>query len=602
MTLSDQQALDIISNRPNKRLITQGQKYTEKLLMHIKGVGIDKYIDRIEAFEKEDIIKIRKKYAVSNKAMFTRVNRPVDKVYSAKGGSVYYNLGEDASNRLKDYLSNLAEGYTIKQWLETFYMPATGYDPMGLIMMEMDAAGNPYPTYKSILDIFEYLPRNRNVEYIIFKLDPEGINLPVKSDPDRPVPQGDGDARLIQAVKEGDGSAAELYRVVDDMFDRIVKVKDGVLIDVGDTYPNYWGKVPASIISNIYDPVLSMFISTEDAIIELADQFLREGSVKNIIKNYHGFPRAWEYQSACPQCKGTKVLNGRPCDYCKGSGIKSQSFPEETIRIPVPQSTDQPKLAPDLGGYITPPIDGINLYTDELELLEDIIFETKWGTHQADDTKKGASETATGKFIDVQPVNDRLNKYSDAAEMMETFVTDRIGEILFGRGYKGASITYGRRFLIETPDEIWNKLQDARLKGAPTAALYDLYNDYLQARYSANAMEMQKMLKLAKIEPLPFVKYEEFGKLQSFPDVILRQKFWWEKWMNSKKDPEILYGDVLALQKDFAQFCVDQDAQLNEDVQKNTALNGGGTPVDPAAPSKSGTPAPLPGKKQKQAA
>lgn len=592
MILTDAQALDIITKRPNKKLITQAQKYTQKLLMHVKGIGMDAYIDRIMAFEKEDVVKIRKAFAVSNKAMFTRVNRPTDKVYSAKGGSVFYNLADAQTKKLKDYLSNLAEGYTIKQWLETFYMPATGYDPMGLIMMEMDAAGNPYPTYKSVMDIYEYQPKNRNLEYVIFKLDPKTFNLPTKTDPDKPVPLNAGDTRILDAVKAGDGTTDNLYRIVDDAFDRVVKVQEGTITDVpGETYPNYWGKVPASIISNIYDPTLCMFLSTEDAIIELADQFLRDGSVRNIIMQYHGFPRAWEYQSACPECKGTKTLDGRPCDYCKGSGIKSRSLPEDTIRLPVPRSTDEPKLAPDIAGYITPPIDGINMYNETLESLEDLIFETKWGTHMADDTKKGGSETATGKFIDTQPVNDRLNKYSDAAEMMETFVTDKVAEILITPNYKGASVTYGRRFMIETPDEIWQKLEGARKNGAPTSSLYDLYNDYLQARYSANAMEMQKMLKLAKIEPMPFVTYEEMGKLQTFPDVILRRKFWFESWMNGKVDAEILYQDTDVLIKDFADYCNDQDGQLNTDVQKNPQINGGAPP--PAAPAPGAKPDPI---------
>ncbi len=329
-----------------------------------------------------------------------------------------------------------------------------------------------------------------------------------------------------------------------------------------------------------------MFVSSVDDLIELADQFLREGSVKNIYKNYFGFPVAWGYQSVCPECKGTKVLNGRDCDHCKGTGIKSKRDPSEMIQLPVPESKDQPILAPNIAGYITPDIKGVDMMTAELELLEDIMFETLWGTHQADDSKK--SETATGRFIDTQPVNDKLNKFSDAEEMIETFVTDLLGQFLYGVGYKGASITSGRRYLIETPDEIWEKLQSARKDGAPTTALYDLFNDYLQSRYSANAMEMQKMLKLAKIEPLPFVKYEEFARLQTFPDIILRRKFWYESWLNSKTDPEILFGDLKVLQADFYKYCQDQDTILNEQVQKNPAINGAA--AAPAAPGAPGEP------------
>lgn len=596
MILDDAALLKIITERPHKKLIEAAQKYTRKLLMHVKGIDLDKYIEKITAFEKQDIVAVRKRYAVSNKAMFSRINRPTDKVFSAKGGSCYYNLGEGLTAKMKAYVSNLVDGYTLKQWLKVFWMPAVGYDPMGVIMMEIDEAGLPYPTYKSIMDIFEYKLKGRDLEYIIFKLPQRSLPVITNTENGEPTQQNKGDQKLQDAVAAGEGTPQDLYRVVDDVSDRIVKISSDKVTEVpGETYPNYWMKVPASIISNIYDPVLSMFISSEDQIIELADQFLREGSVKNIIMNYHGFPKAWEYQSSCPGCGGTKVQGGQMCPDCKGSGVKSKSYPEDTIRVPVPQSTDQPKIAPDLGGFITPPIEGINLFKDELEWLEDLMFETKWGTHMADDTKGGEKETATGKYIDLAPINDKLNEFSDAAEMMETFITDRIGEILFTKAYKGASVTYGRRFLMETPDMIWEKLTKSIVSGAPTAALADLYNDYLQARYSANAMEMQKMMKLAKVEPLPWVKYVDFGRLQTFPDIILRRKYWFEPWMNSKTDPFILMTDIPTLQADFTQFCKDNDTILNEDVQKNSALDVSATP--PVPEPAPGDTAPAPGKK-----
>ena len=60
MIVSDADALRIITDRPHKKKIEAAQEYTRKLLMHVKGVGLDTYIEQIMAFEKEDIIKIRK--------------------------------------------------------------------------------------------------------------------------------------------------------------------------------------------------------------------------------------------------------------------------------------------------------------------------------------------------------------------------------------------------------------------------------------------------------------------------------------------------------------------------------------------------------------
>lgn len=590
MILDNLALAKIIADRPHKRLITAAQEYAKKLLMHVKGLNLDQYIERVLQFERPEIVAVRKKYAVSNKAMFNRINRPTDKVFSAKGGSCYYNLDEAPTKKMKDYCSNVVDGLTLKNWLKTFWMPAIGYDPMGVILMELSPEGNPYPTYKSIMDIYEYQLKGRDLEYIIFKLPNKNGALTTNQMNAEPNQQGKGDERLLHAVAEGAGTAAELYRVIDDVSDRIVKVTMTSVVDVPDeTYPNYWMEVPASIISNIYDPVLSMFVSSEDALIDLADQFLREGSTFNIVKNYHGFPQAWQYSSDCPECHGTGTLSGDVCQYCKGSKVKSRTFPEETMMIPVPQTNDQPKLAPDVAGYIVPPIEGMKFLRDELEALEDIMYETKWGTHQADDTKKGGSETATGKYIDTQPIYDKLNEYSDAAEMMETFITDKIGQILIGKSYKGASISYGRRFLMETPDAIWTKLQAAFVAGAPTAALYDLYDDYLQARYSANAMELSRMQKLARVEPLPWVKFADFGRLQTFPDIILRRKACFGDWLCSKEPPEILLKTVQVLRADFEAFFKASDTALNAQIQLNPLLNEEATPPEPPI---GGAPAP----------
>lgn len=530
MILDDATLKQILNERPNKKLIKAAQEYTIKQMMHVKGIKLDEYIQKTEAFEKDDVLTIRKKYAVSNKAMFARVHRPIDKVFSAKGGSQYYNVSGTAEDKLKDKLKEIVMGYSLKQWLEIFWMPAAAYDPMGLVFIEIDADGNPYPTYKSILDIYEIKYSGRGVEYVIFNVD------------NRP-----------QAQQELTTAAKKQFRVVDDISDRIIELEGEDFKEVpGQTHLNYFMKVPARVISNIYDPVRGMFISYDDDIIELADQFLREGSVKNIFKNYFGYPIKWEYQSACPSCKGEGVLAGRTCADCNGSGVKSKSDPSETIRIPVPKDNTQPKLAPELAGYVTPDIQGWDKMTQELQLLEEIMFQTMWGTQQLQDDKK--NQTATGKFIDTQPVNDRLNKFTDAYENMETFCVDMIGFVVIGPAYGGASITEGRRYMIETPDEIWQKLQSARKDGAPTAALYDLYNDYLQARYSANAMELEKMLNLAKIEPLPFAKYEEFGRLQQFPDQILRKKFWFESWVAQKSNAQLL-GNVDKLLQDFEAYC-----------------------------------------------
>lgn len=557
MILDDAALLNVIVKNPAKEMLKIAKDYTDKLLMHIKGVNMAQAIERIMQFEPKDVIATRKKYAVSNKALFARVLRPRDKIFSAKGGSVYYNASAGQDETLKDYMSNIVYGYNIKKWLQTFWMPACDYDPMGLIFIEVDQQGRSYPTYKSVKDIFDYKLNGRHLEYVIFNKDP----------------------RIDAAILAGKGTAASLYRVVDDVSDRIVSLKDGSIVDVPDqTFLNYFLKVPAIIISDIYDPAKGMFISPEDDIIELADQFLTQGSVKNIFKNYFGFPRAWEYQSACPDCLGTTQLAGRDCPHCKATGLKQRTDPSETVYLPVPQSRDQHVLAPNVMGYISPDIAGWTKMDDELELLEDLMYQTMWGSQMMDDKD---NQTATGKFIDVQPVNERLNQFSKSAEAMETFITDLIGSIMFNQSYKGASICYGTRYMIETPDEIWNKYSDARAKGAPTSALDDLYCDYLNSRYSANNMELQKQLKLMKVEPYQHFTLIDMAGISAFAQDELLKKLYYSQWIASMKESDVIFKNVETLQADFQKYCDEQDALREAEEASDAApeLDVNGNPV-----------------------
>lgn len=564
MILDNQKILEIITHQPGRDKLKKVKDYTDKALMHVKGVNLDKYIEKINQFEPQDQIAIRKKYAVSNKDLFSRILRPIDKVFAAKGGSTYYNLPDSKADQLKDYCANVAYGYSVRKWLQVFWMPAIAYDPMGLIFMEINQDGQVYPTYKSVGDVFDYKPNGRKLEYVIFNKD----------------------QRIDRIVAENKGTKDRLYRVVDDVSDRIVEVNQNAIREIeGETYLNYFLQVPAMIISDIYDPVKGFYVSNIDEVIEKADQFLLQGSVKNIFKNYFGFPQFWTYQSACPECRGTKILNGSECTFCRGTGLKQRTDPSETIYLPVPQGRDEPILAPNVGGFITPDIDGWDKMDAELKLLENCMYQTLWGTHQLEDDAK--NQTATGKFIDVQPVNDRLNAYSESAEVVETFIVNMIGNIMFQSGYKGASITYGKRYLIETPDELWTKYENARKNGAPTSAMDNLYNDYLQARYSANALELEKYVKLARVEPY---KHLSINDLNAAPTEVKMKKVWYADWILTKADPEVILTPVEKLQEEFAAYCEEQETKAQEKIKEmQEAMSAQGNP-DPKGGGEGGNP------------
>jgi hypothetical protein len=474
---------------------------------------MDEYIAYINSFENQDQYRIRKRYARSNKDLFDRVLRPIDNVFSAKGGSTYFDMPEEQSLKLRGILMNVENGLSIRKWVEEYWLKAYVVDPMGLIFIEV-GNNEAYPTYKCSSSIIDYQLNGRKLDYVVF------------STPDKDV-----------------------YRVVDGDLDRMVSVK-GEDVTILDSYPNHFGYVPAILCSDIPTFGTSLYQSPIASVIQVADEYLRDCSVKSVYKLLHGFPKSWAYASVCDKCEGQGLIKGQECPSCKGTGYRLKWDVADVKMIPPPSSKEDPVIAPNVGGYITPDLEAWGKMTEELELLENAIFYTLWGTRQRDEAD---NETATGRFIDVQPVNSRLSKISETAESIERFITDALGMFYFPNMYKGSSIHYGRRYLIEGPDVIWEKYERARDKGAPTSVLDSLLKEYVQARYQANSLELAVQLKKIKLEPFVHCTVEQVQTMSIVQEDYLK-KAYLSDFFDSLEPNEILSKSIQQLDSKLAQY------------------------------------------------
>ncbi|MDH6304620.1 hypothetical protein M2459_001355 [Parabacteroides sp. PF5-5] len=537
MILSTNDILNIIKENPGKNVVGLAQKMRKNLFVHIYGVGMDEYIQKINSFENNDQYIARKKYARSNKDIMERVSRPIDKIFSATGGSTFYDLPDRQNQIFRDKLRNTENGLTLRKWVEQYWKPAYLADPMGLVFMEVDGNGDAYPTYKGSNEVFSYKLNGRNLDYVIFNVGKEQV--PCDSQP-----------KLPKSVSSG----KKRYRVVDDLNDLIVEYEnEHIKIIKEESYPNYFGIVPAIINSDL--PILGTdyFCSPFEKVVELADEYLRECSVKSVYKLLHGFPKYWEYQSQCPKCLGTGYVEGSECSTCKGTGYKLKWDVSDVKHLPVPESGDT-KIAPDVAGYVAPDIDAWDKMSEELKDLETLMFKTIWGTKELEDTE---NETATGKFIDTQPINDRLTKFSEAAETIEKFITDQMGAFYFGNSYKGSSVNYGRRFQIETPDAIWNKYESARKSGAPDTMLDDLLMEYIQSKYENNSIELQKQIKSLELEPFPHITASQVKAL-NVSGMDYTKKVYFTEFVKTLSDNEIIFTQTKVLQQKFDEYVKDK--------------------------------------------
>lgn len=549
MILTVEQIKSVLDKEPDY-IKTLKDKHKE-LRMHYHGVGTTEYLSKITGLENQDQVDLRKKYARSNKNIFSNLTGYVDKVFSAKGKNKVYNISNPESERtFKEYISTIDSGKSLEKWLQSYWKDKIAADPNGIFLIEKTKAGDPYPTYKSILSIRDYKQDGQTVEYVIF--EPEQIKY------------NESDAKKV--------------RVYDELQDAIYIYQNNTLTLLEEeTLPNELEYVPACLISDIEDTLTGFKRSTIDNEVELANEYLRDNSIKTLYKFAHGFPIFWMYYQQCSVCKGIGEIDGKPCGHCNGTGLSVKKDVSDIIGVRPPRNNEDAKITPDIAGYITPPNENLNQMTDELKLMVDSMFFSHWHTL----IEVGANDTATGRFIDVQPVNDRLDAYADSLETVETLLTNFIGDIMLKEVYKGCSINYGRRFLIETPDQLLDKYTTAKDKKLNPATLDYLLEQYYQAQFATDTMMYSYYKKLMQLEPFLHLTLAEIPEqYQNTEDY--KKKLYFDSWKNQISIDDVVKFDVKKLDKLLVEYInavalkepPKEDQNIQKKIESQAVLRG----------------------------
>jgi hypothetical protein len=507
VSIPEIQAL-IKSNYPS--WIIDAKKKHKKLDVLINGNNVPQYLAKVEGYENESQYKLRKKFSGTTKHVFSDIARPIDKVFTARGGSKIYGANSDTSRQLLvSHLNDVEGGYSITDWIKSVQLNKYLTDPAGLVFFEWgNDENNPYttPTIKSISEIKNYEQCGRSIEWVLFE----------------------GEKRKDDQGRELKGI---YYRFVDDAFDYTF-VQDGENISLieDETYINPWGKVPGIINSEMLNDSLEYHDSPFDVVVDLGDKYLRGQSTRNIYEQLLMYPAFWMYAQPCESCKGTGEIKGDTCSTCNGSKKSMKRDVSDVILLNPPSSNDDPTIAPDVAGFSQPELEPFRESREELEWIQRVMTYSVWGSSK----ETAENKTATAAFLDLQPVNDRQGQFSDSFEDLEKRMTDFIGEFYLQTSYNpdNTSINYGRIYLMQPPEQLLENYTNSRDKGAPQVVLDHLLKQYYQSEFMNDPISLSEAMKAMGLEPFLHKSAEQVKALQVIQRDYYSKVYFNDWWVN----------------------------------------------------------------------
>lgn len=459
-------------------------------------------IRQIEKIESAARAEARKRYSKDIRDMFDRVMQPRTSIFSASGGSVESNISSKQNKtKFLKHLTHFKGQKSIKKYLSEVFFRLEDTDPNGLIFMEYFKDENIFPTYKSINDIRDYISNGQLLEVVLF--EPKTI------------------------VHKTRGTWIE-WRVVDDKKDWRIKEQAGTFTVIEDlTFEHPFGKVPGIILSDHQKMGSELRISPLFPVEELSKDYARDKSIKTIYKFQHGFPRHWRYVKECRPCQGTGKNGTEQCLVCDGKGEIQRNDITDVQTIALPRE-DDPIITPNVEGFVAPDLATWERFNEDMRDMEDLIESTMWGTRRL---REGGNETATGRFIDVQPVMNKLGIFTDNVEWVHNRLANWVLDWVNGKAQKEElfHITYGRRFIIESPDIILERYTESRIKGDNNTILDKQLDEYILSKYQTNPLLLEEMQKKRLVEPYIHQSIKEvndiFGAAEA-DKIVLFVDFW----------------------------------------------------------------------------
>lgn len=553
MVLSKERVEELI-NAGVQPKISLARRNARKLNMHVTGHGAKEFLELLDDYETNAQKALREKLLKTNSSLFSFILRPTDKIFTAKGGNINYNIDKKKIEEIKANISNIADGLDIKKYLKKVVKKQYVIDPNGVLFVDIDENGM-LETYIINTDkILWYENKGNDVKAIIFEPYSKKIS------PQEEVLLHEFGSEYTKAFKE-----RRFYRVIDQKTDTIyVKDGDKVYIEENSQLDNYFGFVPAKILGDEKNPNYDMFDSIIQDIVDDADEFLRDMSVKTVHKLSHAYPLYYALEQACTRCggegsikfdtkndEGVETISERVCTSCGGTGEKTRINPSDKLILKAPQDGDPVLNKDNIAGTISPNLETAKFYEDSIDRQRQVMFQAVWGTSYE---QGGKRETATGRWIDAAPVRDRLRDISDTFSKLHKFLLDCYGKVILGNPKYESYVSYGDRYILENPDDLLKKYQEATNFKLSELVILDLRNQYFEAEYQNDALELMKFKKLSSIEPFPTLSVVQMSTFEFVTIEDKLKKTYYSSWVSQLTNEQIVLLDEKQLIELFKEY------------------------------------------------
>ena len=538
MVLSNEDVFDIILSGTQPK-IKLARKRANKINMHITGKNVIDFLEKLDGYETNAQKILREKLVKTNRSLFSFILRPMDKIFTAKGGAVNYNLSKEKIDFIRENINDVADGLDIKKYLKKVVKKHYIIDPNGVLFIDIDDEGMLETHVIGSNKIFWYENKGNKVKAIIFE--------PYKKEISKE------EAKMFEAISQQrlkEEKDKLYYRVIDQETDRIFVQNGNTVTLQDDVLDNYFGFVPAIILGDEKNPNENIFESFVEDVIDDADELLRDISVEIVHKLAHAYPRYWAYAQACTMCDGEGQIHtitdnttdpvtyeSSVCPSCGGEGHKTRTNPDDEMVLQVPEN-GEPVIAPNVAGFVQPDLGTMDFYSKTSEKKRNAMFQAIWGTTYE---QGGKRETATGRFLDAQPVQDRLRDCSDTFSKLHKFMLDCYAKVLLNDKKYESSVSYGMRYILESPDDILDKLVEVSRENLPDVIKIDQLKKYIDAEYQNDPIELIKRKKLYKVEPFPTMTPKQVSDIEWINEEDKKRKAYFGEWSASITDEELIF-------------------------------------------------------------